>query len=76
MILKLLKEYIQKSAPTIEMVDNYLGREHMETIKEIRDCLVKLRFQDNFQCFQVTITIPATTELAIPNQLRGTIPTT
>ena len=49
-------------------------------LKDLTTTLLKLNFQDNFQSFSVVgLTIPANTEVAIPNQFRtaypGNIPT-
>lgn len=40
-----------------------------EVIKELASGLLRLSFNDNFESFETTVTISATSEIAIPNQL-------
>jgi hypothetical protein len=59
--------------------DKYLGSDLFSWMTNIFTGLSKLTFQENFQSFTVTKTIPALTEVAIPNgflnQAPGAIPT-
>lgn len=50
------------------LIDNTKG-----LVRELENGLRKLRFVDNFDGFNVEVTIPATSEVAIPNQLK-TVP--
>jgi len=60
--------------PTMESVLDYLKIEHSLNLRELITGLKNLDFQNNFQSFEVTVTIPATTEIAIENKLRNAIP--
>ena len=61
---------------TLETVISYLFADMPKTLRELSYGLTKLTFADNFESFKVSVTIPATSELAIRNQLRsGQIPT-
>jgi hypothetical protein len=43
-------------------------------LKDLESALRRLDFQNNFGSFEVTVTIPATTELRIPNQMAPVVP--
>jgi hypothetical protein len=65
-----LKEYIRKaSAPNIGEVDAYLRGELMATLRELRAVFNRITFEDNWESFITTVTIPASSELGIPNKI-------
>lgn len=55
-------------------IDKYLGVDLVYTLRDLFTGLNKLSFNDNFQSFQVSVTVTASSELAIRNEL-GVIPT-
>lgn len=60
---------------TLDRVITYLSTDLARTLRDLASGLQKLTFADNFDCFVVSVTIAAGTELAIRNQFRGgTIP--
>lgn len=70
------RELVRASSLTVENVVEYLTVELPKILREISNAFSALKFTDNFQCFKVEVTIPATSELAIRNQFRdGKIPT-
>jgi len=68
-----LKEFRKTQATGIKEVVSYLADELSATIRELRAGLQRLTFGDNFAGFTEVLTIPANTELTIPNKL-GSIP--
>lgn len=70
-----LKEFSNTvSNQTLKDIALYLSTELVQNLREIVTALKKLTFSDNFESFQTTVTIEAASELAIRNQMRGTIP--
>jgi len=67
------KEF-RKEAQGENGVEGYLDADLTKIIRELSIGLTRLSLQDNFDSFTVTVTIPATTELAIRNQLVGRLP--
>lgn len=55
----------------IDEVINYLRVDLTKTLRELGLGLNRLKFTENFESFKVTVTIPATSELAIQNKLRS-----
>jgi hypothetical protein len=66
-----LREFRDDPRATIADVVHYLGVEMTLNLKELVIGLRKLTFADNFESFQATVTIPAVTEMAIRNAIRG-----
>lgn len=60
--------------PTVESVLDYLKIEHTLNLRELINGLKRLDFLNNFESFEVTVTIPAGAELGIENKLRNAIP--
>ena len=58
----------------LQDVVDYLTHSMTKNLRELFNGLTKLSFEDNFQSFQTTVTIPATSELAVRNEL-GFVPT-
>lgn len=56
-----------------DTVEKYLSVDLSYTFKELFTGLLKLNFGDNFDCFVVTATVPASGEVAIRNEL-GKVP--
>ena len=50
-------------------VEEYLNTDMTKTLRELGIGLRRLSIDDNFDSFVTTVTIPATTELAIRNEL-------
>lgn len=70
-----LKVSYASMAEILDDTVNYLSVDLTRILRELVNGLTKLNFSDNFQSFLVTVEIPATTEIAIPNDLRdGSIP--
>lgn len=70
------KEFRGAFKETIEDVAKYLSIDITKTLRELSNGLTKLNFADNFESFEVSVTINNGTELAIRNELRtGKIPT-
>jgi hypothetical protein len=55
---------------TLEGVIRYLTAGLNQSLRELQAGLQGLSFADNFDSFEVTVLIPATSELAIRNQLK------
>ena len=61
---------------TVEAVADYLTADLVKFLREMQLGLTRLSFTDNFEAFSVEVTIPATTEVLIRNQLKsGQTPT-
>lgn len=71
MKLASLKEFIGGS---LSEVVRYLTSENNSNLKELRTVLGNLSLNDNFSSFEVSVVIPATSEVGIENKLRGQIP--
>lgn len=71
MKLASLREFIGGS---LSEVVNYLTSDHNANLKELRTVLGRLSLIDNFESFEVSVVIPATSEVGIENKLRGQIP--
>lgn len=55
---------------TIEEIGTYITTELTKSLVELQIALTRrLRFEDNFNSFQVTVTIPALSEITIQNEL-------
>ena len=65
------KEFRQAISSTIEDVVSYLNTDITKIIRELNIGLTRLNLSDNFESFVKTVTIPATSELAIRNELQG-----
>lgn len=69
------KEFRGALAATAEDVVNYLNADLTKIIRELNVGLTRLTFDDNFESFVTTVTIPAGTEVAIRNGLlNGMVP--
>jgi hypothetical protein len=68
------KEFQKELSTTLDTVTAYLDREMTATLRELRTGLYRLTFQDNFESFQVSLTIAASSEVIIKNELKGIIP--
>ena len=60
--------------PTLEQVISYLKSEHSLNLKILITAFRRLSFDDNFESFEVTVTIPAGAEIGIENKIRNAIP--
>lgn len=60
-----------KSALDLEGIASYLAKGLNQSLRELQTGLQNLSFAENFDSFEVTVVIPATSELAIRNQLRA-----
>lgn len=69
------KEFKRKADTTLEDVVNYLAGELSGTLRGLRAGLQKLKFTENFECFEETLTIAAGAEAVIRNQFRDKAPT-
>lgn len=69
------KEFKDLLGTDIESVKRYLVKDLKVLLRELQGGLTKLSFEDNFKSFTTTVTIPASSELAIRNELRTEIPT-
>lgn len=58
----------------LENLIRYLGVDMIFNLRELTNGLAKLNFEDNFNSFQASVTIAASSELTIRNRL-GEIPT-
>lgn len=65
-----LKEYRELIAD-LEKIHKYLRIDQTKSLREIFLALGKLNFEDNFNSFTKQVTIPASQELAIRNELDG-----
>lgn len=61
-----LKEF----AGSINDIYQYLISEHNGNLQQLVQVLRRLSFEDNFESFEVTVTIPATSEIAVENKLK------
>ena len=59
-----------KLGTTLEELISYLSGGLNQSLRELQAGLQGLSFADNFDSFEVTVVIPATSELAIRNQLQ------
>jgi hypothetical protein len=57
---------------TLENVIKYLAVDLVFSLRELYTGLSRLNFVENFESFKVTVTVPASSELAIRNQLPET----
>lgn len=57
------------------VISEYLRVDMTRILRELAVGLTKLSFEDNFESFITEVTIPATSEIEIRNQLRGITPT-
>ena len=55
----------------IEVIGEYLRVDVTKTLRELAVGLTRLRFTDNFEAFEVEVTIPATSEVPIRNELKS-----
>lgn len=70
------KEFKIKSDTSLKDIVAYFGSDYRVLLRDLQLGLTKLSFGDNFESFEVEVSIPATTELAIQNRLTsGLIPT-
>lgn len=59
----------------MDRVISYLRDDLSPALRELRHGLTQLSFADNFNSFEATVVLPATTEVSIRNQFRdGTVP--
>lgn len=56
-------------------VVKYLTVDLVFSLRELYTGLSRLDFTENFEAFEVTVTVPANSELAIRNQLDPVVPT-
>jgi hypothetical protein len=69
-----LKEFTQQVAELPQVV-KYLSQDLSATLRSLKVGLAKLTFAENFESFEVTVTIAAGATSVIRNQFRdGTIP--
>lgn len=62
---------IRKTASTTEDVLKYLFNDFSISVRDLIDGLRRLTFKENFVSFEATVTIPASSELAIANKIKG-----
>lgn len=70
-----LLENSENAAVLVLDVVRYLSIDLVKGMRELTNGLSKLTFDQNFESFETTVTIPASSELAIRNELRGVVPT-
>lgn len=70
MKFSLFKEFRSYSQDLISDVNMYLRDDVKKIIRELQLGLTRLSFSDNFNSFIVEVDMPATTEVAIRNQLQ------
>lgn len=69
-------EFKDSAQLSVQVLARYLSKELASVVRELRNGLSKLDLTNNFESFEWTGTIPASSELAIRNQFRdGIIPT-
>lgn len=68
------KEFRQIIKPTLESIAYYLTVDLTTSMRELANGLTKLNFRDNFESFEVEVSIAAGAELEIRNELVGVIP--
>lgn len=69
------KELRVFATTTVQDIIKYLSVDLAIALRELSVGLKKLDFLENYESFKVSVSIPATSELAIRNELRdGTIP--
>ena len=68
------KEFKKTPDTNLKNVIDYLNSELNAIIRELRVGLNKVTFEENFESFESVLTIPASTEVAIRNEL-SVIPT-
>lgn len=69
------KEYKNLNFKSLDDVVNYLSIDLVKNLRELAMGLNFLKFTDNFNAFKITMTIPASSEIAIRNELSKKIPT-
>lgn len=69
------KEFKRKTDTKIEDVSNYLSGELAGTLRGLRAGLQKLKFTENFECFEEELTIAAGAEAVVRNMFRDKPPT-
>ncbi len=55
-----MKEFKPRIGQKLEDIANYLAKELAISLRELQNGLSKLKFEDNFVCFKVEVTIAAT----------------
>lgn len=65
------KEFRKFLDSDIEDILKYLSTDLTKTLRELGVGLTKLKLTDNFESFQVEVTIPASSELQIVNELKS-----
>lgn len=68
------KEFKFDGSQKIVDLAKYLSEELSYTLRGLRSGLTKLRFTENFECFEVEISIEAGQEYPVRNLLRDAIP--
>jgi hypothetical protein len=68
------KEFRGAFKNSIEDVAKYLSVDITKILRELSNGLSNITFSDNFESFEVIVTIAASSELAIRNELRGKTP--
>ncbi len=61
---------LQEFAGGVNQIYEYLTSGHNANLKQIVQVLRRLTFADNFESFEVVVTIPATSEIGVENKLK------
>lgn len=69
MIFAAFKEFKREAIKTWQEAAQWLQTDLSASLRELRTGLYRLRFDENFECFVVSVTIPAGEELPIRNKL-------
>lgn len=69
------KEFKNLSEDTFNDVIEYLKRDLVTSLRDLKTGLNNLKFTDNFNSFKVVVDLPVGTEVAIRNELRNKVPT-
>lgn len=71
----IVRKVIDDPEAILQQAVDYLSIDMTKTLRELQLGLVRLNFDDNFESFTETVTIAASSELAIQNKLKdGIIP--
>lgn len=68
------KEFRDEGDPDQKDISKYLATELASVLRELRAGLPRLDFIDNFESFQVSLSIESGVEIAVRNELKGFMP--
>lgn len=71
---KEFRSYFQPGLTETDIISRYLKTDYKKILRDLQLGLTKLSFEDNFQSFEIEVTIGAGAELAIRNEIRDAIP--